>query len=290
MAHLYSTSMNLLKSIFISFYATAAIVLTILASLWLWRHQGGLQWIGLLLIFAPMGLFFAVLLLLRNRARSHPLLPAISLATGAGLLLTVVGWARAEPRPHALLGIGVAGVIGYLLYVFWYSRFGRTPSPQLRMGGVLPDFEARDSQGEPFRSAELRGKPAVLLFFRGNWCPLCMAQINEIAGGYRELADLGANVVLISPQSESNSRRLAGKFSAPMRFIVDEGNRVARQFGIAAPFGAPAGLQILGYKSETVLPTAIVIDAEGRILLSDQTDNYRIRPEPETFLAVLRGA
>jgi len=36
-----------------------------------------------------------------------------------------------------------------------------------------------------------------------------------------------------------------------------------------------------------VFPTAIVTDAEGLILLADQTDNYRVRPDPATFVEVL---
>ncbi|RLA34664.1 MAG: AhpC/TSA family protein, partial [Gammaproteobacteria bacterium] len=28
----------------------------------------------------------------------------------------------------------------------------------------------------------------------------------------------------------------------------------------------------------------------GTIVYSDQTDNYRVRPEPDTFLAILRRA
>jgi hypothetical protein len=35
------------------------------------------------------------------------------------------------------------------------------------------------------------------------------------------------------------------------------------------------------------MPTVVVTDAGGRILFADQTDNYRVRPEPSTFLAVL---
>jgi hypothetical protein len=41
---------------------------------------------------------------------------------------------------------------------------------------------------------------------------------------------------------------------------------------------------MLGYDSETILPTVVIADGEGKIILADQTDNYRIRPEPETFL------
>lgn len=47
---------------------------------------------------------------------------------------------------------------------------------------------------------------------------------------------------------------------------------------------------MLGYEGDTVLPTLVVVDAEGRIVFADQTDNYRIRPTPDTVLAALRGA
>ena len=47
-------------------------------------------------------------------------------------------------------------------------------------------------------------------------------------------------------------------------------------------------MQILGYDSETVLPTVIITNTEGQILWAHETDNYRIRPEPDVFLEVLR--
>jgi hypothetical protein len=48
------------------------------------------------------------------------------------------------------------------------------------------------------------------------------------------------------------------------------------------------GMQALGYDSETVLPTVIITGTDGLILWVHETDNYRVRPEPETYLAVLR--
>ena len=49
-------------------------------------------------------------------------------------------------------------------------------------------------------------------------------------------------------------------------------------------------MQLLGYDSDTVMPTE---DFEGLRtfgILADLTDNYRVRPEPETFMRVLSGA
>jgi len=74
---------------------------------------------------------------------------------------------------------------------------------------------------------------------------------------------------------KTETRDLAARFDVPFRFLVDPGGRATRQLGIP------------GYHPDTVLPTAVVTDADGRILLADQTDNYRVRPEPETFLAAL---
>jgi hypothetical protein len=49
----------------------------------------------------------------------------------------------------------------------------------------------------------------------------------------------------------------------------------------------PVGPLRRRWGSDTVLPTVIIADADGRILYSDQTDNYRVRPDPEIFLRVL---
>lgn len=115
-----------------------------------------------------------------------------------------------------------------------------------------------------------------------------VAQVRELAASYRELAAAGARVVLVSPQPAGETAKLAERFDASMDFVVDEGNRAARALGIADAGGTPAGLGVLGYDSETVLPTVVIVDRDGVILFSDQTDNYRVRPEPAMYLEVLR--
>jgi len=44
----------------------------------------------------------------------------------------------------------------------------------------------------------------------------------------------------------------------------------------------------MGYDTEAPMPTVIITDANGRVHWADETDNYRVRPEPETFLKVLK--
>ena len=98
---------------------------------------------------------------------------------------------------------------------------------------------------------------------------------------------MGIKVVLVSPQPDEQSRKLAAMHDVPFRFLVDQDNKLARSLEIAVSNGVPIGLPG-GYAPDTVLPTLIVTNAAGTIIFSDQTDNYRVRPEPDVFLAILR--
>jgi peroxiredoxin len=154
-------------------------------------------------------------------------------------------------------------------------------------GAPLPDFEAEDLDGTTGRAADLRGRTVLFMFYRGNWCPFCMAQVREITGRYRELSARGVELVLVSPQPTELTERVAGIYKVSARFWVDRDLRAARTLDIAQDHGVPAGPAARKYGHDTVLPTAIIVDAEGRILFTDQTDNYRVRPDPAIFLRAL---
>ncbi len=47
------------------------------------------------------------------------------------------------------------------------------------------------------------------------------------------------------------------------------------------------GLQTLGYNKDTVIPTVIITDKDGKLIYVDLTDNYRVRPEPEIFIKII---
>ncbi|GCB05244.1 peroxiredoxin [Ralstonia sp. SET104] len=279
--------MNRLKSIFVStFMVFLVAALGHACYMLLQRGLTAAAWLGVGFAAAANLGFFARLFTSDSARTSERLLPLLA-ATVAGGLGTV--WSVATgPGPAEVLPVLYAGlaVIGCLLYVFWYSRLGRADNPHLKVGLPLPRFELEDVAGTTVDSSQFLGKPVLLLFFRGNWCPLCMAQIREVAAQYRELDRRGIQVVLISPQPHDNTRELAAKFSVPFHFYVDRGNRAAEKLGILAKHGLPAGLQTQGYDSDTVFPTVVMTDASGTISFADLTDNYRLRPEPETFLRV----
>ena len=275
-----------LKAVFISSYVTFVMAASVFG---LWHMVAGprLPWLGAVLTTLPPALFFARLYVIGDVARTTARMPGLVIVAAIGFAISAGGYVAGPGTEPAALLTAVIGLTTLIVYSYWYSDLPRGENAILRMGQSLPAFELETEAGEKIQSTAFLGKPLLLLFYRGNWCPLCMAQIREVAAQYRELHERGVEVVLVSPQPHRYTRKLAAKFDVPFRFLVDPGNRAAQRLGIFAKDGLPAGLQVLGYDTDTVWPTVIITNAGGEILFADLTDNYRVRPEPSTFLEVL---
>jgi peroxiredoxin len=280
--------MNLLKSMFMTAYMMMTLAVSAYAGWQLYRGGPTLDWAGVMLSAAPAMLFLMGTMMLKNVPQTSPHLPLLNLMAMAGVAMA--GW---QPFAHGgaldAFTVAVGGWMGLMLYIYWYSRFGREPSLKLVIGARLPEFEVADVDGKSVSSASFAGKPAVLVFYRGNWCPFCMAQVKQLAARYRELEALGVRVILISPQPYGKNAQLAARFGVNMDFLVDEGNVAARILELDEKNGLPLGMQMMGYDSETVLPTVIITDGNGRVVWVHETDSYRIRPEPDVYLEVLRA-
>ncbi len=275
-----------LKALYISSYIT---FLMVASGYSIWQMIVGptLAWLGALLTILPAALFFARAYVIGDVARTTARMPGLVAVAAIGLLISGASYVATSGATPAAPIVAAAGLITLLTYSYWYSSLPRPPNTILRVGQSLPAFDLETEAGDVVQSSVFLGKPLLMLFYRGNWCPLCMAQIREVAAQYRELHERGVEVALVSPQPHRHTRRLAAKFEVPFRFLVDPGNRAAKRLGIFAKDGLPFGLQALGYASDTVWPTVVITNARGEILFADLTDNYRVRPEPSTFVEVL---
>ncbi len=280
--------MNLLKSLFISLYMMLIMVVAFYAGWMLYQGGDTLVWLGAFLTTAPILIFFGRLMMFRNQARTSAKLPLVNFIAFVGMAMTA--WAILFHGGDILaFELAIAGWCSLLLYVFWYSVFSeREQNSKLIFGNKIPNFFVIDSNKKIITSAQLTDKPAILIFYRGNWCPLCSAQIKELVARYKDISKYGVRVALISPQPHTNSVSLSKAYDVNFDFLTDKGNAAARALGIESQNGIPMGMQMLGYDSETVLPTVIITDKEGEIIWTHETDNYRIRPEPDVFLNVLR--
>ena len=277
--------MDRLKSIFISsatMYWLAVFVGALVEGFYSDEWHFGL----LLSTFAPL-IFLARLFIFKTpRTLRNPLV--ILIMAIAGFSLEIFYFINTGGEPDAMLLSGLSLVL-WLIYIYWYSVFPNRNSNFLIVGNKLPQLTFTGQNGEAVSNESFEGKKLIYLFYRGNWCPLCMAQIKEISEQYRELNELGAEVLLISPQPHKFTVSLARQMDVPFNFLTDVDGLVAKQLGLYVKGGTPLGMEVFGFESDTVLPTVVITDETGEIIYTDQTDNYRVRPEPETFLSVLKN-
>ena len=278
--------MNRIKGIFILSYPALAVMIALIAITMIVDRGPHLSWIGALITVLP----FLGLQIRANSskklARTSHSLPILSSLTLAGAVLSAYGFFREGANEYAPLIASGVGLAGFFLFDFWYSSLGRRIGERLRVGELLPSFSVEDTDGKPVSSDSLLGKPLLLMFYRGNWCPFCMGQVREITDRYRDLIDRGINVALISPQPPDITRRVADIFKVPFRFLIDKNLAAARALDILQQDGVPPGPTARKFGHDTVLPTVIITDPEGKILFTDQTRNFRVRPEPEIFFRV----
>lgn len=282
-------NVNLLKSIFISSYMMMIMAFIGYSGWMIYQGSDPIGWVGVLLTTGPIMMVISWLMMLKSVARTSAHFPVLNLLALVGVGLGGWDWfaLKGPPLPFAL---AVAGWVGFILYSYWFSSFGgRKQNAKLKVGFPLPRFTVKGANGAAVTSDELTSRPAILIFFRGNWCPLCMAQVKELVGRYKEISELGVRVALISPQPHTNTQALAKKFGVQFDFLTDEGAMAARALGINQDHGLPMGMQMMGYASETVLPTVIITDRNGKVVWKHETDNYRVRPEPDVYLNVLRS-
>ena len=168
-----------------------------------------------------------------------------------------------------------------------------------KVGEQAPEFTLADQRGEEVSLGELlRDGPVVLIFYRGEWCPYCNLQLRTFQSHLGQLAERGAQLVAISPQTPDHSLSMAEKNELGYRVLSDVGANVIDRYGLR--FEVDEQLRAL---SESVgndigahngpggwtLPAAstFVIGPDGFVRYAHVRGDWRERAEPADVLAVL---
>lgn len=116
----------------------------------------------------------------------------------------------------------------------------------------------------------------------------------------QEFADAGAAVITVSPQLPEHAQAWIDQDGIAFPVLFDEGNRVARQFGLV--FQLPDDLRDV-YENglnldlehhngddswELPLPASYVVARSGLITHAWVDPDYTVRPEPDEILAAVR--
>src|SRR3954447_7007393 len=124
-----------------------------------------------------------------------------------------------------------------------------------KLGDIAPDFELDGTDGR-FKLSDHRGERVVLLFYPGDFTPVCTRQFCSYAEHADDLEDLDATVVGISAQDLESHHEFLGAHGIPVPLLADVDKQVARAYGVTAP--------VLGTRRAVV-----IVDEAGRIAHRD---------------------
>ncbi|MDQ2743626.1 MAG: AhpC/TSA family protein [Chloroflexota bacterium] len=168
------------------------------------------------------------------------------------------------------------------------------------LGSVFPDGDLLTGTGEPTTFAQAAdGRPAVVIFYRGAWCPYCNVALRtynaELAG---PLAVRGVALVAISPQRPDGSKAMKDKNELVFTVLSDPGNQIGQALGIVnvATVQELVTNEKIGFDltrvnadgtSDIIFPTAAVVDGGGVLRFLDVHVDYTTRTEPASILAAV---
>jgi peroxiredoxin Q/BCP len=120
-----------------------------------------------------------------------------------------------------------------------------------KLGEMAPDFELDGTDGR-FRLSDHRNRKVILLFYPGDFTPVCTKQFCSYADRWEDVDALDAVVVGISAQPVERHHEFKSMHGIPMNLLADVDRAVAKAYGVTQP--------LLGTKR-----AAFIVDEDGRI-------------------------
>ncbi|MDL2407076.1 peroxiredoxin-like family protein [Rhizobium calliandrae] len=170
----------------------------------------------------------------------------------------------------------------------------------VRAGDQAPAFRLPDPDGNVISSYDLRnGGPALVVFYRGGWCPYCSLDLHAIEAVAKQVRSFRASIVAVSQQSAHESRSTEGMNGLSFRSLVDSGGKVAHAFGLRWKLSRElraseleSGLDLAAVNGEPswtlTMPALYVISSEGIVEYADISADYTRRCDPTEVIPVLR--
>lgn len=179
-------------------------------------------------------------------------------------------------------------------------RSAALPAAAITVGEQVPDSVLLQRDGKEVKLSEvLSSAPAVLVFYRGAWCPYCNITLKTYQ---RELLprliEQGVKLIAISPQHPSGSEAAVQAGDLGFEVLSDPANGLALELGIVTEPSIEArsahtqlGFSVADSNADGTpaipFPTVLIVDGGGTVRFVDIHTDYTTRSEvPDLLRAV----
>ena len=170
----------------------------------------------------------------------------------------------------------------------------------LKVGTRVPDLSFQDQAGKTVElGARLAEGPAVLIYYRGGWCPYCNAHLGKLKELEEPLGALGYRVLAVSPDRPEKLRESMEEIEPGYTLLSDASMAGARALGIAFRVGDGYNtkLRMFGIDIEDAsgqkhhllpVPSVFLLGKDGTINYVHSDPNYKERLDNDKLLAAAK--
>ena len=173
-------------------------------------------------------------------------------------------------------------------------------SVSLQVGREAPNFTLPDSNGMPVTLADhLKDGPAVIVFYRGSWCPYCNIYLRGLQRIMPELREHGASLIAISPQLPDHTANSVQENDLSFPVLSDVGSKVCNYFGTVFPLPGEVlsifkknGLDLQAINGDSCpaslpVPSTFIVGKDSKVIWRHFEVDYTHRAEPMEILKVI---
>jgi peroxiredoxin len=133
----------------------------------------------------------------------------------------------------------------------------------IEVGDKAPDFTLRDQDGEKVSLSDFRGRKLLLIFYPGDFSPVCGDQLSIYQEVKPEIEAKGVEMIGVSVDSFFAHKAFQEKLGIDTRLLSDfePKGEVARAYG--------SYVEKLGFANRTL----VLVDEDGTVAWAHEADN-----------------
>ncbi len=160
----------------------------------------------------------------------------------------------------------------------------------LNVGAHAPMFTANDDNDVKYKLQKaLKKGPVVVLFYRGQWCPVCNKHLSQLQDSLQQIYDKGATIVAISPETSAFLKQTRTKTNASFTLLYDKDYAIENAFDVTfkpedklvALYNERLNAKLEKSHSDASarlpVPATFIINKKGIIVWRQFNPDYRIR-------------
>ncbi len=129
----------------------------------------------------------------------------------------------------------------------------------LKAGDQVPEFTAKDQEGNTINLTDYKGKKLIVFFYPKASTPGCTAEACNLRDNYEDLQERGYSLLGVSADSQKKQTNFKEKYNFPFPLLADEDKTVINAFGVWGP------KKFMGKEYDGIHRTTFIIDEKGKV-------------------------